>query len=59
MLKIPEWKVKLYRTWIKGFSMKELVGALRGARDTEARMKSGADKDEEFLRWMLEVCKRG
>ena len=59
VLKIPEWKVKLYRTWIKGFSMKELVGALKGARDTEARMKSGADKDEEFLRWMLEVCKRG
>ena len=59
VLKIPEWKVKLYRTWIKGFSMKELVGALKGARDTEARMKSGTDKDEEFLRWMLEVCKRG
>lgn len=58
VLKIPEWKVKFYRTWIKEFSTNELIGALRMARDTEAAMKSGSDKDEEFLRWMLQVCKK-
>ena len=58
ILKIPEWKVKFYRTWVKGFTMSELIFALKKARDTEAAMKSGSDKDKEFLQWMLEVCRK-
>lgn len=38
--------------------MSELIFALKKARDTEAAMKSGSDKDKEFLQWMLEVCRK-
>lgn len=57
-LKVPDWRVKNLRLWAKGYSTHELVEALRSARDTEQRMKSGTDKDEAFVMWLLNVCKK-
>lgn len=58
VINVAPWKVKFYQTWVKNFSMQELIEALQRARDAEQAMKSGADKDEVFLRWVLSVCKK-
>lgn len=57
-LKLPEWRVKNLRQWAHGFSMKELCEALKTARDTEQKMKSGTDPDDAFISWMLNVCQK-
>lgn len=57
-LKLPGWRVKNHRVWAKGYSMKELIQALHSARDVEQEMKSGSNKDEAFMRWLLTVCKK-
>ena len=59
VLKLPSWKVRFYQTWVKNYSLQELIEALRRARNAEQAMKSGSDKEEEFLKWVLSVCKRG
>lgn len=58
VLKMPDWRLKNHRAWARGFSMAELVDALRSARDTEQRMKSGANQEDAFVFWFLNVCNR-
>lgn len=59
VLKMPDWRLKNHRTWARGFTMHELVEALRSARDTEQDMKSGANQEQAFTTWFLTVCKKG
>lgn len=58
VLKMPDWRLKNHRTWARGFTMSELIGALRSARDAEQDMKSGADQEQTFVFWFLGVYKR-
>ncbi len=59
VLKMPDWRLKNHRSFAQQFSMEELIAALRAARDVEQAMKSGANQTEEFVSWMLVVCKKG
>lgn len=58
VLKAPDWRVRKFQGWAKGFATSELIAALRCARDAEMAMKSGADPDEAFLTWLLGACVR-
>ncbi len=58
VLKMPDWRLKNHRAFAQAFSMEELVAALRSARDAEQAMKSGSDQSQEFIAWMLGVCKK-
>ena len=58
VLKMPDWRLKNHRAFAQMFTMGELVEALRLARDAEQAMKSGADQSQEFVVWMLRVCKK-
>ncbi len=57
-LKMPEWKCKNHAAWARGFSEEELRGAIVSARDVEQAMKSGADPNDAFLGWVLQVTAR-
>ena len=52
----PDWQVKNYARWAKGFSEAELEAALISAAACDQAMKTGADKDVAFERWVLDVC---
>lgn len=58
VLKMPDWRLKNHRVWARGFSMPELIDALRSARDAEQEMKSGASQEQTFTFWFLSVCKK-
>ena len=58
VLKAPDWRVRKFQGWAKGFATSELIAALRSARDAEMAMKSGADPDEAFLMCLLGACVR-
>lgn len=57
-LKLPDWRVKNHIAWSRNYSKSELVRALRLARDTERKMKSGTDADQAFMSWLLDVVAR-
>ena len=57
VLKVPDWRVKNHVAWACGFTASELRVALKGAAHTERAMKSGANADERFLMWALEVMR--
>lgn len=57
-LKMPDWRVKNHATWARGFTSAQLRAAIVAARDTERAMKSGADPDAAFLKWVLGVVAR-
>lgn len=57
-LKLPDWRLKNDRVWARAYSGKELIDALIAARDVEQEMKSGADPQDAFIRWMLTVCSK-
>ena len=57
VLKVPDWRVKNHVTWARGFTSAELRAALKGAALAERAMKSGANADERFLLWALEVMR--
>ena len=52
----PDWQVKNYAHWADGFSQSELEKALISAAACDQAMKTGADKDAVFERWVLDVC---
>lgn len=54
----PAWMVKNHQRWARGFSARELEGALVAAAECEARMKSGADAQRSFECWLLQTCTR-
>ena len=54
-LKQPDWRVRNLVDWSRGFTFEELRRALSSSRDTERAMKSGADPDQAFELWMLDV----
>lgn len=54
-LKVPSWRVKNHSQWAKNYTPVELQEAIRFARDTEQRMKSGSNPDSEFYNWMINV----
>lgn len=56
-LHVPDWRVKNHGMWARGFTDAELRSALQTARDTERAMKSGANAEEAFERWYLDVIK--
>ncbi|MEG1197498.1 MAG: DNA polymerase III subunit delta [Raoultibacter sp.] len=56
ILKVPDWRVKNHTAWARGFTAAELRAALKGARDTEQAMKSGAVVEDAFLQWVVNVC---
>ncbi len=58
VLKMPDWRLKNHRAFAQMFSMDELIAALCAARDAEQAMKSGSDQSQEFIAWMLGVCKK-
>ena len=58
VLKMPDWRLKNHRVWARGFSMLELVEALRSARDAEQSMKSGSNQQDAFVFWLLNVCRK-
>lgn len=58
VLKMPDWRLKNHRVWARGFSMPELVEALRSARDAEQSMKSGSNQQDAFVFWLLNVCRK-
>lgn len=58
VLKMPDWRLKNHRVWARGFSMSELVEALRSARDAEQSMKSGSNQQDAFVFWLLNVCRK-
>ena len=59
-LKQPDWRVKNHAAWARKYTPQELRRALVTARDTEQAMKSGADPDEAFREWVVNVtAKRG
>lgn len=52
----PEWQVKNLPCWADGFSEPELEAALVSAASCDQAMKTGADQQLAFERWVLEVC---
>lgn len=54
----PDWKVKSHGAWARNFTDAELRAALVSSRDTERAMKSGADEDEAFYRWLVDTLRR-
>lgn len=57
VLRVPDWRVKNHVAWSRGFTSEELRCALIRSRDAERAMKSGADADEVFLLWLLDVVR--
>ncbi len=57
-LHLPDWRVKSHGAWARNFTSAELRAALLTSRDAEQAMKSGADPDEVFYRWLVETLKR-
>lgn len=55
-LGVPEWRVRNHGRQAARFSERELERALVGAADLEQAMKSGADQQASFTRWLLELC---
>lgn len=58
VLKIPEWRVRNLRSYARNYTSKELITALRLARDADQSMKSGKDADTVFLEWLIAVEKK-
>lgn len=54
----PDWKLKNHGAWARNFSADELRRALVSSRDAERAMKSGADADETFYRWLVDTLRR-
>ena len=54
----PDWQVKNYGRWASRFSEAELEAALIGAVACDRAMKTGADQQATFERWILDVCTR-
>lgn len=54
----PDWKLKNHGVWARNFSADELRRALVSSRDAERAMKSGADADETFYRWLVDTLRR-
>ena len=54
-----DWQVKHYASWAAQFSSAELRRAIVDARDAERAMKSGSDRREAFLGWLLGFLARG
>lgn len=50
-----DWQVKNHARWARGFSEEELRAAIISARDAERAMKSGANPDDAFLEWVVQV----
>lgn len=57
-LKRPEWQIKNFPHWADDFSERELEQALVSAAVCDQAMKSGADQETTFERWVLGVCAR-
>lgn len=57
-LKVPDWKVRNFNAWARNFTPAELRRALATSRDAERAMKSGADPDAVFYRWLVDTLKR-
>lgn len=57
-LKVPDWKVKNMTAWARNYTPAELRRALVSSRDAERAMKSGADEDEVFYRWLVDTIRR-
>ena len=55
VLKAPPWRVKNHVTNSRKFSDDELRRAIVSARDCERAMKSGANPDNAFKDWLIEV----
>lgn len=54
----PDWQVKNYPRWADGFTEAELEAALVSAAACDQAMKTGADKNAVFERWVLDTCVR-
>ncbi|MDD6738431.1 MAG: DNA polymerase III subunit delta [Coriobacteriaceae bacterium] len=55
-LGMPDWRVRNHGRWASRFTEAELEHALVSAADLELAMKSGADQQSSFTRWVLELC---
>lgn len=50
-----DWQIKTSLTAAQRYSESELVAILKSAQQVEAKMKSGADADDEVTLWLLSV----
>lgn len=57
VLKLPEWRVRNHRKQARSFTSRELIEALRRSRDTEQAMKSGADPETAFMKFVVETLR--
>lgn len=51
-----DWQVRNYPRWASNYSEKELERALVAAAECDRAMKSGANQEETFERWVMGVC---
>jgi len=56
-LKRQEWQLRSSFAAARRFEERELGALLRDASRHEAAMKSGADAEQVFLLWLVEVCR--
>lgn len=57
-LGVPDWRVKNHGAWARNYRPEELRRALASSRDAEQAMKSGANDEEVFYRWLVETLRR-
>ncbi len=57
-INVPDWKMKMFFNWARGYQAHELRGALARALACDREMKSGANADAAFDEWMISVISR-
>lgn len=55
-LGVQAWQVKHHSAWARGFTMDELVDALRSAEDVELALKGSRDSTVAFTRWIARIA---
>lgn len=58
VLGVQEWQVKHHAQWARGFTMDELIEALRSAQEVELALKGSRDSQMAFIAWVLSVVAR-
>lgn len=53
------WQLRDHRRWASRWETRDLRRALTSAADAEQRMKSGADQQAAFERWLIAACAGG
>ena len=57
-LGVKDWQGKHHISWARGFSMQELVDALRAAEDVETALKGSRDSVVAFTAWIARIASK-